>query len=202
MNPRGTAVNGKMGLMEELQLGSGDFAVKGAVRTFKASIVSPSTPTLSNVQAGFDRSGHRSLNVRPGGDSGYPHFTFRLLTLEFMAAVIDNRKMSFSFSLTHEAIGHVTYVSGAAARDYGWQLGQSILSVHGSGQSCFEGLSMELHGDLADPDPRDGDPMPDLYRHASYGVQLEIPWRTMRFLFGDYADLVQSKYQDANRVQS
>lgn len=192
--------------MEDLYPGrscNGDFAVPGAVRIFKAGTTVPLTsPRLTEVQVGFDRDDPRSLRIGPGGEAGYPAFAFRLLTLDFLAAAMDTRRAGFTFSLLHEAIGSVAYVSSAAARDYGWQLAQAILSANVRGQSSGEGMMLALAGDLANPDPGGADPMPEQYRHASYSIELAIPWDVMRFLFYDHADLIQAKFLQAMRSKS
>jgi len=179
--------------MEELYPGKapgGGFQINGLAKVLPATNPAFRQETGRELIAGFYSFGRRNFFVHhqtPMGRTDNPSFSLRPLTTEFLANVIENDP-TFKFSLISERIGDVTYVSGAAARDYGGEVQQGITSLDASGGWSVSGLRLSLSGEL-------GKPTPSEFKYASYLLELDIPWAVLRYLFYDQIGFVISNHQ-------
>lgn len=169
--------------MEDLYPGKdrGDgFLVTGSANVF--SDPTPLAPSReAQLIAGFRSYGGRNLFVHQRGDIRDPSFDFRPLTTEFLTSLIEYDR-TFAFSLSARSIGDVTYVSGAAARDYGGEVRQDIVSLRSDGCWSSEGLRLHFAGELGEVSSA-VELRPTEFKQNSYDVGLDIPWATVRFLF-------------------
>jgi hypothetical protein len=186
--------------MEELYPGKGPgggFQINGVAKVLPATNPTFRQETGRQLIAGFYLSGRRNFFVHhqtSAGKTGNPSFSLRPLTTEFLANVVENDS-TFKFSLISERIGDVTYVSGAAARDYGGEVQQGIISLDASGGWSVTGLRLSLSGELGDRSAFLGKPTPSEFKHTSYLLELDIPWAVLRFLFYDQMGFVISNHQ-------
>jgi hypothetical protein len=184
--------------MEELYPGliqHGGFRVDGFAVTFPERDVRSRPKVIGQVGASF---GLQSLGVRQINHDGNPSFSFRPLSTRFLANAISNDD-TFKFSLTQERLGDVGYISGAGAREYGGDVTQGIISLDAVGGWSPEGLKLSMQGELGDCSALLGQPTAVELKQASYWVELEIPWMTLRFLFFDQINFVLSNYLQHSR---
>jgi hypothetical protein len=183
--------------MDELYPGKapgGGFLVRGFAKALQAT--GPVSPPgqVGQLIAGFYSFGHRNFFVHQQTATGNPGFSLRPLTTIFLANAIENDP-TFTFSLISERIGDVTYVSGAAARDYGGEIRQGIVSLHATGSWGVEGLKLSVAGELGDRSAFLGKPTPSEFKHVSYAIDLDIPWGVLRFLFYDQMGFVIDNHE-------
>jgi hypothetical protein len=131
-----------------------------------------------------------SLSVAQTGLQVNPSFGFHVLTPQYLAHVIEN-DAAFNFSLVHDRIGDVVYVSGAGARDYAGNVQQRIISLHATGAWRKQGLRLNMEGKLGEM----SHPDEVIFKQASYRVELSIPWAVLRFFFYDKIHFVWSNYE-------
>ncbi len=120
--------------MEELYPGKGNgegFHATGFAIVSRLSRPSLTEPSRSLI-AGLRNFGRENLFVYQSDSNPNPAFDFRPLTGGFLynAIYFDRR---FAFSIASSRIGDVTYVSGAAARDYGGPVAQAMISLQATG---------------------------------------------------------------------
>lgn len=178
--------------MDELYPGwhNGSFSIDGFAKTFPRSSAWPTPEGRGQVHAGF---GLGRLLVHQTTHDGDPSFDFRPLTTGFLANAISDDAEA-QFSLAQRRLGEVTYVSGAAAREDG-PVSQGIISLEAVGKWKPEGLNLSMKGNLGDCSALLGRPTPDRYKQASYWVEVEIPWKTLRFMFFDHIGFVVPAYR-------
>ncbi|MEK7992697.1 MAG: hypothetical protein AAB403_02725 [Planctomycetota bacterium] len=182
--------------LEELYPGKGNghgFHVTGF-----ATVSQSSRPILSGTNrsliAGLRNFGRENLFVHQSDSDPNPSFDFRPLTDAFLynAIYLDR---SFAFSITSPRIGDVTYVSGASARDYGGEVAQGMISLQATGYWNRDGLTLEMSGELGDKEASLGRPVEVGFQHASYAVNLNIPWLALRFIFYREMGFIIENYQ-------
>ncbi|MDP1751009.1 MAG: hypothetical protein Q8L22_16285 [Reyranella sp.] len=181
--------------MEELYPGKGNsdgFHVTGF-----ATVSQSSKPILSGAKrsliAGLRSFGRENLFIYQSDTDPNPSFDFRPLTGAFLynAIYLDR---SFAFSITSKRIGDVTFVSGAQARDYGGEVTQGMINLQATGYWNRDGLTLEISGELGDKD-HFGRPVETGFQHASYAVNLNIPWLALRFIFYKEKGFIIENYQ-------
>jgi len=182
--------------LEELYPGKGNgegFHATGFAIVSRLSRPSLTEPSRSLI-AGLRNFGRENLFVYQSDSNPNPAFDFRPLTGGFLynAIYFDRR---FAFSIASSRIGDVTYVSGAAARDYGGPVAQAMISLQATGCWNRDGLTLEMSGELGDTDALLGRPVEREFRQASYAVNLTIPWLTLRFVFYNEMGFIIENYQ-------
>ena len=183
--------------MEELYPGraknGGGFTVTGFAKTDQTSHSTLPPETTGEVNVGFLSFGPGGLFVRQVNKPEVPSFHFRPLTTKYLANAIWNDQV-FKFSLVQERIGDVKYVSGAAARDYGWEVSQGIVSLYADGSWSKSGLKLAIHGELGERSALLDKTTPIEFKQAFYGLEVDIPWSNLRFLFYDEINFLLWNY--------